>query len=499
VGVGAAEAAGGKLSAGELRKLGDKALSAGDKKKAISYYSKVIAIEPNNELNYWKRASAHMRFRATHSALNDLDKAIELDPKMTKAYLNRARLRSKEGDCRGAKSDYEAVLHLKPKKKGIAEKIAKLVHCAQLLDEVDSALRTGDCGRAKPALDELIDSPQGDSISNRMKRANCAISLGDFQIAMLDTRKILSADKNNLEAIALRGHAYYMLGDTQIAVNHFKEGLRSDPGHKKLKMLFRHVKKVLKQGDIAEKLMGENKFKEAGERYEQAFKLDPNHPVNALKFRYKRCEAFSKHAKAESDSSTEGKATKETTNTAISACEQAISKEDTESSTYTELICLLADAKGAGGNWEAAIKDLEIAIQRERSHKIMEQLEHAKRKLKMEKRKDYYQILGVARNANDKEIKKAFRKLALKFHPDKVSPDEQEEAEARFRDIGEAYEVLTDSEKRGRYDRGEDVEVQGGQGQRPGGFPFGGGFPGGFPGGFQFRQGGGQRFHFQFG
>ncbi len=64
--------------------------------------------------------------------------------------------------------------------------------------------------------------------------------------------------------------------------------------------------------------------------------------------------------------------------------------------------------------------------------------------------KDYYKILGVARGANADEIKKAFRKLARKYHPD-VNPGDKK-AEAKFKEINEAYEVLSDTEKRSKYD-----------------------------------------------
>ena len=63
--------------------------------------------------------------------------------------------------------------------------------------------------------------------------------------------------------------------------------------------------------------------------------------------------------------------------------------------------------------------------------------------------KDYYDILGVKRDATDAEIKSAYRKLARKFHPD---VNKTKEAEGKFKDINEAYEVLGDKEKRQRYD-----------------------------------------------
>ena len=66
--------------------------------------------------------------------------------------------------------------------------------------------------------------------------------------------------------------------------------------------------------------------------------------------------------------------------------------------------------------------------------------------------KDYYQILGVSKDASQDEIKKAYRKLALKYHPDS-NPNNKAEAEKKFKEIGEAYAVLSDSEKRARYDQ----------------------------------------------
>ena len=66
--------------------------------------------------------------------------------------------------------------------------------------------------------------------------------------------------------------------------------------------------------------------------------------------------------------------------------------------------------------------------------------------------KDYYQILKVNKDASQEEIKKAYRKLALKHHPD-ANPNNKEEAEKKFKEIGEAYAILSDPEKRARYDQ----------------------------------------------
>lgn len=126
--------------------------------------------------------------------------------------------------------------------------------------------------------------------------------------------------------------------------------------------------------------------------------------------------------------------------------------------------------------------------------------------LKQSKEKNYYKILGVPRNAKLKEIKKSYRELALKWHPDKNTEGDTEKAEKMFQDISEAYEVLSDKDLRGKYDRGEEVfenQGGGGGGQRrhhmdPNMF-FQQHFRQGGGGGGQQRRQGGQRMHFRHG
>src|SRR3989344_3473026 len=87
---------------------------------------------------------------------------------------------------------------------------------------------------------------------------------------------------------------------------------------------------------------------------------------------------------------------------------------------------------------------------------------------------DYYDILGVSKSASAEEIKKAYRKQALEWHPDRHK-DNKEEAEKRFKEINEAYQVLSDPQKKSAFDQfGHDAFTPGG-GFRGGGNPFAGG------------------------
>ena len=122
----------------------------------------------------------------------------------------------------------------------------------------------------------------------------------------------------------------------------------------------------------------------------------------------------------------------------------------------------------------------------------------------MSEKRDYYEVLGVSRDASPEEIKKSYRKLAVKFHPDKNPGDHT--AEEKFKELGEAYEALSDPDKRAAYDRYGHAAFSGGMGGGGrggfGGFHdpmdifsqiFGGGFEDFFGGGGGRRKGSGKQ------
>jgi molecular chaperone DnaJ len=92
---------------------------------------------------------------------------------------------------------------------------------------------------------------------------------------------------------------------------------------------------------------------------------------------------------------------------------------------------------------------------------------------------DYYDILGASKDASAEDLKKAYRKLAMKYHPDR-NPDDKE-AEQKFKELNEAYDVLKDEQRRAAYDRYGHAAFENGMG--------GGGHPGAGPGGFDFASG----------
>lgn len=153
------------------------------------------------------------------------------------------------------------------------------------------------------------------------------------------------------------------------------------------------------------------------------------------------------------------------------------------------------DLRVAMKMFDEAVGDYASAKEIDPTIKDIEQkLKYSQQETKKAKKKDYYEILGVAKDADDATIKKAYKKMALKYHPDRnCENDEQKEMAAKkFKEINEAMQILGDPQKRKQHDMGASAEdIQNGM---PGGM---GGF-GGMPGGMDisdllgaFMQGGG--------
>ena len=149
--------------------------------------------------------------------------------------------------------------------------------------------------------------------------------------------------------------------------------------------------------------------------------------------------------------------------------------------------------------YEAAIAALNTAKEHHPGAQQLNQLlQNAQIELKRSKTKDYYKVLGLSRDADELQIKSAYRRMVKLHHPDKAHKQgiTKEDAEKKMASVNEAYEVLSDPELKSRYDRGDDPNDHEQQRQNPfQGSPFGGGYPFGHSHG----HGGGNQFNFKFG
>ncbi|KAM3820826.1 dnaJ homolog subfamily C member 7 isoform 3-T3 [Vipera latastei] len=182
---------------------------------------------------------------------------------------------------------------------------------------------------------------------------------------------------------------------------------------------------------------------------------------------------------------------------AIGDCTNAIKLDDTYIKAYLRRAQCYMDTE----QYEDAVRDYEKVYQTEKTKEHKQLLKNAQMELKKSKRKDYYKILGVDKNASEDEIKKAYRKRALMHHPDRhsgASAEIQKEEEKKFKEVGEAFTILSDPKKKARYDSGQDLEEDG---MNMGDFDANNIFKAffGTPGSFSFEASGPGNFFFQFG
>uniref|UniRef100_A0A7N0VCQ3 J domain-containing protein n=1 Tax=Kalanchoe fedtschenkoi TaxID=63787 RepID=A0A7N0VCQ3_KALFE len=435
--------------------------------------------KPGSAAELLQKASQNIKVKQYSDAIDDLNAAIEVDPMLSEAYLHRASLLRKLCRYEESEKSYKTFLELKPGNAGAEKELAQLLQAQNSLDSAIKLHESGEYTKALEYLDKVVLVFSPACSRAKILKVRLLLAAKDYSGAISESGFILKEDENNLEALLLRGRAYYYLADHDVAIKHYQTGLRSDPEHSELKKAYFDLKKLLRKTKSAEDNAEKGKLRVAVEDYKAALAMDPNHSAHNVHLYLGLCKLQVKLGRGAE---------------ALTSCTEALNID----ADLLEALVQRGEAKLLLEDWEGAVEDLKTAAQSSpQDMHIREVLMRAEKALKMSKRKDWYKILEISKTASIAEIKRAYKKLALQWHPDK-NQDNREEAENKFREIAAAYEVLGDDDKRARYDRGEDVEEMGMGGGGGGGFggfdPFGGGggqqysfhFEGGFPGGFGF-------------
>jgi tetratricopeptide (TPR) repeat protein len=426
-----------KVDARQLRSQAEVASAKGDHATAIKLYSSLLDVE-KSQINYFHRANAYLKKHQYSHALSDLNQAMDLDAKFTKGLMFRARVYKVTGECDKALTDLRAILAQQPGHKEATTELPKATQCSQLVQQAKAMIGSGQWAHAKHVLTQAIDIAY-DSNSLMNLRIQCHAALKDWQSVIVDTRKILQSSKNDMDALFVRGQAYYHLGEHDNALTHWKEGLRLDPEHKYMKESTKKLRLLLRRIQNADEAIHRNP-QEALEEIDAALAMDPTHTVIRPGLLLKKCDALRNL-----------KRFKESSDVATQVLEHTEGGESNVDAWIKR-----AEAKMGLQEWEQAIHDYTKATQLNNQHQQAQQgLHQAQVELKKSQQKDFYKELGVPRDANARVIKKAYRKLALLWHPDKhEGPDaDKETAAKKFQAIAEAYEVLSDPEIRGKYDR----------------------------------------------
>ncbi|KAF2125696.1 TPR-like protein [Dothidotthia symphoricarpi CBS 119687] len=425
------------IDAEDYKAAGNKFFKIRDYPAAIREYSKAIDADSKNATYYSNRAAACMSANRFAEAMEDCRRADELDPNNMKILLRLGRVYTSMGRPDEAVQVFRSI-------NATAKDTQPALTMQKHLRMAEQTFHNGGAGsmviyalnEAEKGLGAGVDKPRkwqllrGES-HLRMGNVN---ALGEAQnVAM----SLLRNNSNDPDALVLRGRILYAQGENDKAIQHFRQALSCDPDFKDAVKYLRMVQKLERMKEEGNAAFKAGRIQHAVDTYTGALQVDPANKNTNSKILQNRALCQSRLKKW-----TE----------AVADCDRALELDP----AYTKARKTRAKALGESGNWDEALREYKAIQEANPSEPgIAKEIRNAELEMKKSKRKDYYKILGIEKDATEQQIKKAYRKLAIIHHPDKNPGDE--EAAERFKEIQEAHETLSDAEKRERYDSGADL------------------------------------------
>ncbi|KAJ2960589.1 hypothetical protein NQZ79_g4078 [Umbelopsis isabellina] len=483
---------------------GNRFLVSGKYNEALSSFDEAISKDPANYISYYRRAATYLSLGRNNAALEDFSKILSIKPDFDQALLQRAKIYAKEGNLELAKTDLETYLHHRPSDTDATTLMAAVEKAKSELDLAKKAVDAKDYEQCVHLLSAVVSTaPQSTNV--RLLRAGCHIAKGEIEEAVGDLTLAANLSPSNHDILLkLATINYFSLYEPQGALGHVKKCLHYDPEQKECKKMFRRLKKLDKSinGAIAD--MEQNKFVAATKKLvgkegviaevdEEVAKLEEMLDAAGRMPRRLNAKLYNMACKIYGE--------RKDAKNIKKWCSATLDMDEND----VDALLHLGEVSLEEEDYEKAVRHLSKAqeVSGGQNGRVREALGKAQMLLKRSKTKDYYKILDVSKSADKREIKKAYRKLAQEWHPDKYTGElEKEEVERKMAEINQAYEVLYDDDLRQKYDMGQDpFDPQGGQ---DGGYQHHGGNPfGGFPHGFPFGDfsggggGGGQQYHFK--
>lgn len=406
---------------------------------ALKCYKEAVDLCPDNSSYYGNRSACYMMLGLYNNALEDAIKSVTLDPRFVKGWIRACKCYIVLGQIDKAECALQKVKELDPANSAIQSEKSTLDNLKAIIEDAQKTYEKGDFRKVVYCVDRALDVAKNSS-ELKVLKAECLAYLGRYQESQELANDVLSSDKQNVSAILTRGICLYYQDNFDKAFSHFQHVLKLAPDHKKALQMYKKAK-ALKQkkeeGNVAFKA-GNNEA--AYSLYSDALTVDPDNKSTNAKLYFNRATVCSKLGRL---------------NEAVSDCTSALELDP----SYLKALLRRAKCHLDLSNYDEAVADYEKAYKMDKSRETKDLLYHAKKELKKSKRKDYYKILGVEKNATPEDITKAYRKRALVHHPDRhvnATEDEKKEQEMKFKEVGEAYGVLSDPNKKMRYDNGQD-------------------------------------------
>jgi len=469
-----------------LKEKGNSLFKQNKYEEAINYYEKAIKINNSIEVLYSNKGTCEKCLKKYKEAIRDYKKALEINPKNTKNLNRLASVYIIVGNLGEAKMTQQKALNFEPNNSVYKEQMASIEKIIEDEQKMREKVNEQKFDEAEEICKKLIEKvPDFSDLKKQyikilVENVKLTDALAYISKELNFEDKMKDHEFDYLIALILYFDGQYDKAKKQI--NLMKQKNISDEKTEDL------LKKVNEKEPIKKKaneLFKEKKYEEAIEEYTKVLEFDPtNKKFNSLILANRALcyQKLNKFKEALHDS-----------NQSIKLNPYYARGYVKRGNVYMELK-MYDDAKA---DFQKA-KELDPSVSGVEGY-----LNDAKNQAEKARKRDYYAILGVDRNASEQEIKRAYKKMAMKYHPDRNAESEETKkmAEKKFIDVNDAYSVLSDPKKKSMYDQGIDPlnpEEASGGGMHFGGDAseilkmfFGGGSPFGFSsGGSGFGDGG---------
>eukprot|EP01103_Thecamoeba_quadrilineata_P008408 TRINITY_DN18154_c0_g1_i1.p1 TRINITY_DN18154_c0_g1~~TRINITY_DN18154_c0_g1_i1.p1 ORF type:complete len:490 (-),score=91.99 TRINITY_DN18154_c0_g1_i1:6-1406(-) len=430
---------GDKSQAESLKDLGNEEFKKQNYTKAAIHYTEAINACPEEPTYYSNRSAAFFMSEQFSDSLADSKKALELDPKSVKSHLRAARCYVKLGQFNEAKSHFQkAISYNNEPSPTVIREMNQIDFYERQFSRIDSLLTSGDYANALREISSLeVNCTSWTQL--KIAKARALLGIGRYSEASNLTTELIRADNTNVEATLIRGKCQFYTGNVDNAIKHYSQILRMDPDCSEARTLLKNAKLFETKKKEGNEAFVQKKHQEAYDIYSELIDLDVKTTLMSTIYCNRAAAGMMINKLKE----------------ALDDCDKAIEIDPNYVKAYRRRGTINMKLE----NYEDAVRDFEKTYEFDRSDReVKSLLKDAQLELKKSKRKDFYKILGVPKDASDKDIRKAYRALALKYHPDKCTDISKEEAELKFKDIGEAYAILSDENKRRKFDSGADME-----------------------------------------
>ena len=425
----------------QLKELGNNQFKNQNYSSAIDYYTRGIEYNPSEPVLYANRATCFKCLGRYKESVADYQRAIQLSPRNTKNLKKLSSVYIILGSFGEATILLQKCCNLEPEDSSHNYELNRVKKMVEDYEKINEKVKENRWDDVEEECKKLLQSASS-FIELQKIYIQASLELCKFQQVIDYIRNSVSSytKSKDEEFQFLLAKTYYFKGDYDMAKREINDLIRHGYNDGKFLKLKKNIETINDAKTRANTLFKSQNYSKAVEEYNKLLDFDPENK-NFMSIILTNKALCQKKLGNNMD--------------ALKDVDKAIELNPNYPTAYVRRALIYEEFK----MFDDAKADLSKAKELDPSNsKIDGYMNEANQKAESAKNRDYYKILGINRNATAEEIKKAYRKMALKYHPDRNSESEESKkiAQRKFQDVSDAYVVLSDPKKKGMFDQGID-------------------------------------------